>query len=277
MNPVINIFSYRDVSDPEDVFILHYRKGGVIDACVADGVSGFHSPRVPNRWFRDDAGGRLTGGQAVGKILQGRFLNPPEEDSLADILLKANADMAAFARRHGIPLDRPDDLPAIHIAAARLREDQIDIITTGDCFAVWALRSTRVGATPNLEWEFTSREQPEFQRLESLHGSREQAWTYIEASFRQWRRELTNVTYATLNGQQGIDKLWYRTALPSPEVEALLLFTDGFITPEDTHDEIRMGQRVLDSYRQRGWSAVLAAKRTKKVGEATAIAIEFQG
>jgi hypothetical protein len=60
-------------------------------------------------------------------------------------------------------------------------------------------------------------------------------------------------------------------------VEALLLFTDGFITPEDTHDEIRMGQRVLDSYRQRGWSAVLAAKRTKRVGEATAIAIEFQG
>jgi len=97
MNPVINIFSYRDVSDPEDVFILHYRKGGVIDACVADGVSGFHSPRVPNRWFRNDAGGRLTGGQVVGKILQGRFLNPPEEDSLADILLKANADMAAFA------------------------------------------------------------------------------------------------------------------------------------------------------------------------------------
>lgn len=275
MKPVVTLFSHSNVATPEDVVLVQYRRGGVIDACVADGVSGFHSPRVPLRWFRESAGEELTGGQAVGRILQRSFLHPPADHTLADTLLDANRTIAAFAARHGIPAD-PADLPAVHLAAARVGNEQIDIITTGDCFAVWQLKTGAVGATPNLEWPFTRREEPEFERLESLYGSRDLAWTHIEDHFRQLRRELTNVTYATLNGQPGVENLWCRKTLSRGEVALLLLFTDGFVAPEDTLDELRMGKRVLGLYRDGGWPAVLAAKAAGPAGEATAAAVDFR-
>lgn len=273
--PAITVFSQCRVADPEDVFVVHRRKAGVVDACVADGVSGFHSPRVSNRRFRDGPGEEVTGGQAVGKILQRTFLDPPEQQCLAEILLEVNVQIAAFAQRHAIPLDRPDDLPAVHIAAARVGPELIDIVTTGDCFAVWVLASGQVGATPDLEREFSRRERPERERLEKLYGSRESAWTHIEDSFRQWRRELTNVTYATLNGQPGVERLWCTETLRREQVRLLLLFTDGLVDPEDMADEMLMGRRVVDFYKQGGWPAVLHARRAPALGEATGVAIEF--
>jgi hypothetical protein len=259
----------------EDILLVQYHNGGVLDAVAGDAVSGFHSSHVPNRMFPTEDG-EMTGGQAVGRILQQTLLNPPVCSSLAEILLAANAQMAEFAAIHGISRDRPDDLPAIDVAAARVTSDTVEVIQLGDCFAVWQMHSGEIFATKNQAAEFERRLHPYRTRY-----SGGEFWVHAEQVFRQCRLDLTNKPcsrggYATLNGQPEVAQCWYRTILTREDIALLLLFTDGLAPPEYLFNSAALGQHMIAAYTQGGWSTVIVAKGgPDNINEGTGLALEF--
>ncbi len=259
----------------EDVLSVQYRNGGVLDAVAGDAVSGFHSPRVPNRMFSAEDG-EVTGGQAVGRILQQTLMSPPACFSMAEILLTANTRMAEFATIHDISLDRPDDLPAIDVAAARITSGAVEVIQLGDCFAVWQLRSGEINTTKNQAAEFERRLRP----YRSMYSGGK-FWVRAEQVFRQCRIDLTNKPssqggYATLNGQPEVAQCWYRTMLAYKDVVLLLLFTDGLVLPEHLFNSEALGQHMVFTYKQGGWNAILASiGGPDNINEGTGIALEF--
>lgn len=275
MAPKIFLCSVRNAKYFEDAHAIEYRNNDMTDLCVIDGVSGFHSPQVPNRMFYSD-GVQITGGQAVAQLIRRTFVDPNPGWSLAEVLEVANNAIRHFARRNDIP-NQADDLPAAHIAAARLSPDAIEIIQTGDCCAIIEYHNGDIYSTPNSEWEFGKYEVPRQKELLEQHGSMAEVWNRIEPEFRCWRRELTNVRYPTLNGQAACQKLWNRQAFLLRPIRRLLLLTDGLVKAEDLRsiDTARPARGILEHYDTGGWDAVIEAKGRDKIGEGTGIAVEF--
>lgn len=278
MHPTVMCVSRHNdekIKFPEDILSVQYRNGRVLDVVAGDAVSGFHSPRVVNRMFLTDDG-EMTGGQAVGRILQQTIISPPACPSLAEILLAANARIAKFATIHGLSLNRSDDLPAIDFAAARVTLDTVEVIQLGDCCAVWQLRSGEIFATENQAAEFERRLRP--LRIKYSGG---EFWINAEQVFRQCRLDLTNKPrsqggYATLNGQPDVAQCWYRTVLTRKDVALLLLFTDGLVPPEHLFNSAALGQQMVAAYTYGGWNSVVAAKgRLENINEGTGLALEF--
>lgn len=260
----------------EDVLSVQYRNGEILDVVVADGVSGFHSPRIPNRMF-PVADGEITGGQAVGRVLQQTFVNPPSDSlSIEDILRATNAKIGKFAATQCIPLDRSDELPATDVAAARVTPDAVEMVQCGDCFGVRQMRSGALIATENQAYEFERRLQPYRNRY-----SGGDFFIKAEEKFRQCRLDLTNKPrsrggYATLNGQPEAADCWYSDVMDRKDVALLLLFTDGLVPAEYLFNETKMGRHMINAYRKGGWNAVIDAKGgPKNINEGTGIALEF--
>lgn len=271
----------RSGQHAEDIAHVEYTQNGKILAIAGDGVSGFHSPNVPNRMFKAPSGAEISGAQLVGSRVLEAF-RCPGDLTLADVLRQANNTVASDAHQHGISIERPDDLPAMDFAAAEVDRKVTTVNHAGDCGAVWRLRSGHINGTPNQCLEFDRRVQPKFQAIKNSKGMGA-AWNEIEPDFRQARLDLTNFNmarggYATLNGQPNLPKCWTRVEFtigddPS-SIKVLILFTDGLIEGADRTNREQVARHVLDLYDRGGLSGILAA-HGYDVGEATGVAIKF--
>jgi hypothetical protein len=279
MNVILSSFSWcnhASIPDPEDIMAIHQRTGG-IDAVVGDGVSEYHSKTRSARRFKFGSH-QLTGGQALGQLLKRTLADPPPHSSLAELLIYTNDESRAFAERQGIPLDQPDKLSGIDVAAARVRAETVEIIQMGDCFAIWETKDGSQIATKNQGWLF-QRRMDQVQIPYGVHRWDHEGW---ETAYRQCRLDLTNKPpaeggLATLNGQHGVENCWYSQTLTRADLRLLLLITDGLAPTQFLYDEAALAPAVISAWRHGDWDAIVEARGgIEKINEGTGIAITFR-
>lgn len=277
--PLVQAVRFGKLVDfPEDSLQVQWRTGNpgaVIDVLAGDAVSGFHSPSNPNRIF-DYNGTRLTGGQVVSRILQEVFANPPDHESLGELLVIINQRIDMFLSMQGIGQDRPDDRPATDVAAARITDQTIEMIQVGDCFAAWLMNDGTICGTDNQAQTFDQMLGPIRQRLKEQGAN---VWDAIEPDFRRGRHLYTNKPrgeggYSTLNGQPEASQIWDHRELPRDQVKLLLLFTDGLVRDEHIWDSPARARHLIETYQQGGWRAVVDNK-DRHINEGSGVAVEF--
>lgn len=273
--PTVTSFTYADgVEFPEDIMVVRLLPDGYLLA-VGDGVDGFHCPKLPRK---------LVGGesraQIQGRTIQKYLLDPHFGEPLEQVLRGVVEELARNAKIWGILLSRPDELPAVDLAVARITGDSIFLHQMGgDALAFWLYRDGKVGATSIQSGEFRKRVIPEFRMHQEEVGVGE-AWNRIEPTFRQARIDLTNTdaegAYGTMNGQKGVTHRWASHVLATSELSLLLLCTDGLYEEILEKDYTRqVARKVIDLYQHGGWKAVFEARGDVSRKEGTGIAVEF--
>lgn len=249
---VESIYDAGSASILEDRLVINPPFYGVLD-----GVSGLYYPNKGPNLF-----GGFSGGQKVAQLISDTIILASPKDTLARVILAANASVRKFIDDEGIDIKRGDLLPGAEFAFAKINEKKIEIIQGGDSFAVWRAKKGRVFSTPNQNYFH------EISLIESLsnilkryEGDRTKAWKEylpIASSIRiEQLNQKGDMGYVALNGQKGIDKLWNRYVISKSEVNLLLLFTDGLVKLKETKNERKMGKDIIDLYNKGGWSAVL--------------------
>lgn len=248
-----------------------------------DGVSGIYLPHEGPRLF----GGR-TGGQLASHAISCAFGEALAEESLEDILLKANATIRKLSETNGLSLQESELLPSAVFAVASINQESINILQGGDSLAVWQKRDGTIGGTPNRTFAFEEGLLKTIAVLMEKHKrDRQKMWEEFRPILAEKRRSNDNTTqggFALLNGQPEVENFWQKFILRRKEITLLILFSDGLVPFEWTEEEVSLGEKMIGLYRKGGLNSILAATRTaaeqkKSSGhedypEATAIAIE---
>ena len=126
---------YEVLADPghtkyrEDGFAVRELPGALFTIAI-DGVSGLYtgSPTLVKG---------LSGGEAVARLVEGVFSRLYDSsEPLVDVMRRANQEVAVMIREAGFP-DDPAVMPGATFAAAKVMESEVEIVTAGDCFALW--------------------------------------------------------------------------------------------------------------------------------------------
>lgn len=279
-------FRIESIYDPgtasilEDRLVIHPPFYGVLD-----GVSGLYYPDKGPSLFNS-----FSGGQKVVQLVAATFESASPDDSLEKVVLRANAVVRKFIHDHRIDIKRGDLTPGAMFVFAKIDNDKIEIIQGGDCFAVWRTTEGSVFCTPNPNYNHESSQMEALNSIfKKYKGDRVMAWREYLPRASLMRKERANKSgdrgYVVLNGGVGTRKLWNKYMLSRRESSLLLLFTDGLVKLEETKYEKKMGERIVDLYNKKGWSAVLARIRkwesSDKLArhidhaEATGIAMHF--
>lgn len=251
---------------------------------VWDGFSAPHSPSHPPILFNGK-----TGGQMVKDIILEFFTAAEEKNATIERLAKkTNAKIKKFQEDAGLSIKDASQLAGATFAFAHIKDDCVDILQGGDCYALWLEKSGKTGITKNL---FRSYENSLREKITKLmikaKGNRQVMWDLFYPILCESRRRITNVPgkNAVLNGQPRVSKCWQKLSLPNKKLKTLLLFTDGMVPHQKTDNETYLAQKVMKLYEQSGLRGILQWTRSFEVkkanrshqtfGEATAIAIKF--
>lgn len=253
-------------------------------AGVIDGVSGSYTPETGPKFYD-----KRTGGQMVVDILQTTITTSPIFEPLERTILRANNWIKE--KQVKIPRNRSDLLSGACFAITRIGEKEIEIIQTGDCFALWRSVTGDISITTNQifihETEFRKKSE---ELMIKYNGDRTAMWKELMPWEGPLRRKRINnpsdpAMFALLNGQQAIEQCWKKIILPRKDVNLIILFTDGFMYYPDSRNETTLAKDLLNIYYPRGLRGFLEETRKKEDmeikkshidhAEATAIAIRL--
>ena len=251
---------------------------------VIDGISGIYLPYEEPRLFD----GR-TGGQLVSHVISRAFGSSLAEDSLEEIIRRANTLIYKLSNANGLSIIESEFLPSAAFVTAKIAEKSIDILQGGDSLAVWLMKDGTTGATSNKTFDYEKGLLDTIALLMEKHKhDRQKMWEEFRPILIGKRRTSINTTqggFALINGQEEVENFWQKVILQREEVMLLILFSDGFVPFEWTRDEESLAKKVVHLYQGGGMYAVLEetrqiAKRKKfssheDYAEATAVAIEF--
>lgn len=116
-------------------------------AVATDGVSQAYA-NVPG-WEKKMFDGKSGGEMAVQCMQNATDLYPDGDFSLSNVVMYANSLVRDFQERAGVDVSDPARLSGFTMAAAAVSENEVDIITAGDCIAAWQFKDGRVGSTIN--------------------------------------------------------------------------------------------------------------------------------
>lgn len=251
---------------------------------VADGVSGVYLPEEGPKLFKV-----RTGGQLASSVLVQTFHCATPKMGLARILRCANNTLRGIAKTEGLSISQPAFLPSATLVVAKIGPNCIKIVQAGDSLAVWEYTNGNVGGISNPMFTYEKRHLNTIARLMEKHkGDRQKMWGEFRPTLIQQRNTHVNIAgkeVALLNGQARFLDCLHLSALSVQDIKLLVLFTDGFVSFEDTENGGELAQKVIGLYRQGELQAVLnntrkEAEKKKSSShedfpEATAIAIEF--
>jgi hypothetical protein len=227
------IYSPGSATDQEDGMINSFPIFGVIDA--------FSAPYDPEQGgpIRFDG---LSGGEKIRQIILKTFYSADQKDGLERIILRANKNIAEFWTKQKIPLNRSDLLAGASFVFAKIMPDKksIKIIQGGDCIAGWIHGFTNFNFTPNQAYDHDSetiRVMAEI--MEKNKGSRKGLWRdhcpqLCRLRLRDQNQPHIKTGLAVLNGQPGVKYCWQKIEIPTKNLDALLLFSDGFAPDIET-------------------------------------------
>lgn len=251
---------------------------------ASDGISGVYLPHEGPKLFDGK-----TGGQFASHILSHTLGGASPEESLEDVLRKANHTIREFSEAQGLSLQESEFLPSATFSVASINPQNITILQAGDSLAVWEMKDGTTGGTPNRTFAYEKELLRIIAELMEKHrGNRQKMWEEFRPTLIEQRRANVNTEqggFALLNGQPEIEQFWQRFTLSQEETALLILFSDGFVPFEWTEDESTMAKTVVNLYRTGGLHQVLTATRKvaeqkkssshEDYAEATAVAIEF--
>lgn len=230
---------------------------------------------------------KMSGGEIVRKIILETFHTAKNEESLEEMLFRANKKIRSLWKKHKIPLNRSDLTAGAVFAFVKIESEKVKIIQGGDCFVLWARNSQKIGITRNQVYLHELDARKVITKLmKKYKGDRKKMWLDFYEPLCQLRLRDMNkkikTGYAILNGQPSLKRYWQKTEIPIEGLKLLLLFTDGLVPLKKENE---LAGEVLKLYKKGGLSNVLQMarnfeeRREKKSyrvsDEATAIAIKF--
>ena len=247
---------------------------------VVDGTSD-----VPHFIGKGLSFGKMSGGEMARKIILETFYSAKSNDSLERVVLLANKKLAKLWQSRKIPLNPSDLIGGAAFVFAKIDSKKVNVIQGGDCFALWVMKSGKIGITKNKAYFHETEVIPIIAELMEKHkGDRKKMWLDFYKCEGQLRLRYYNkkVGFAMLNGQTALKKCWQKIEIPISNLELLFLFSDGFVPIER---ETKLAKKVLNFYKKGGLHYILRKKRefekaTEKESyrvydEATAIALKF--
>ncbi|MCX6760322.1 MAG: hypothetical protein NTW46_03190, partial [Candidatus Nealsonbacteria bacterium] len=244
-----------------------------------------YSPSNPQRYFLGKTGGQMVGG-IIASVL--KHVEMPILSSAETILTLANEVIWQNQTDTGISIDDASKLAGATFAFAEIKEEGTRIYHGGDCYAAWQMKSGETGITHNSFWLFEAELRAKIAELmEQTNGDRTKMWDMFYPFLCQKRRENANKPgrCALLNGQPELVNCWDITTLSTPDIELLILFTDGLVPFSHTAIEEHLKQIVLRKYSAGGLHRILSWARAierdesalshQTHAEATAIAVHF--
>lgn len=231
--------------------------------------------------------GKMSSGEMVRKIILETFYSAQIDESLEEVILRANNKLRAFWHGLKIPIKRSDLIAGAVFALAKVEPEKVEIIQGGDCFVLWLSNSGKISIAKNQAYFHEIEIQKAIARLmKKYKGDRKKMWLDFYRPLCQLRLKDINkkikTGLATLNGQPALKKCWQHIEIPLRDLKLLLLFTDGFVPLKK---EVELAKKTIKFYQKGGLNYILQKKReyekkTEKISyrvfdEATAIAIKL--
>jgi len=281
----------------EDGLVANERLFGVLD-----GVSAPHSPKHPPKLFDG-----LTGGEMVVRLAED-FLSflikvLPQIPPLRQFIIKLNELIDEKQKNLNV-----GERAGAVFAFALIKKDEVEIVQTGDCFAIIEKKDGEIVVSPNqvrhhdeaMNKEINSLmheiSQEKFkQPLETLSEKRlnevkGEMWNRFCPILIEARRQDNNNPrsprgFGILNGDPRLNEMIWERKFPLSDVSTILLFTDGMVPwkkMEKISDE-EVARHALTEFHRGGLARfLLSARETEKKtisyisrAEASAVAITF--
>jgi serine/threonine protein phosphatase PrpC len=265
---------------PEDGIIFYppYYYG------VSDGISGIYLPHEGPKLFSGE-----TGGQFASRAISCAFGSTLAEESLENILRRANTTIRKLIGTNGLSLQASELLPSAAFAVASVTKKSINILQGGDSLAVWLMKDGTIGGTPNRVFNYEDELLSTIAVLMEKHKKdRQKMWEEFRPILAGKRRSNINTIqggFALINGQPEVENFWQKFVLRPEEIVLLILFSDGFVPFGWTREKKSLARKVIHIYQTGGLYSVLEETRVvaekkkssshEDYAEATAIAIEF--
>ncbi len=207
----------------------------------------------------------MDGEEMVRKAALSTFYSAQPDQSLEDIILKANQKINQIQTACGIPVDQAGLRAGASFAFAKVNAGTIEIVQGGDCFAVVSYISGKIGVTKNRAYQHVSENLLIIDKLLEKHGgdSREMWVEFCPVLSERRQRDINQEKgYASLNGQPTLEKCWQKISLPTDGLQFLLLFSDGFVLYPETANglHLKMAEKMVESYRKSGIGGFLEKK-----------------
>lgn len=279
---------------------------------VTDGYSEPYCYLHPHKKFR----GRMSGGELISRLTEQFFAERSLDKNvlnfdLRELIVELNGLIRDEFQKNNLSLGDAGQLPAAFFAIAKVneRERVVDLVQTGDCFALWIEKDGNIGVTPNqlknhgderykevLSLQHKIATEKYGIALEELTPEQHQEviaemWVQFHPILEQARLKDTNnpaspAGFGALNGQPELEKMIFYQKLPMEKLTDLILLTDGLVLPMGTRGktEEEISQELVGLYQQGGIfklyeEAVKIEKSTEKInytiGEKTAVAIKL--
>lgn len=249
-----------DCRHPEDDNASFVSEDGVF-AFVADGCS---EPHFGSPFMYP---GGLTGGQVVTRAIRNVFSNARSDESLQDLVLRANERVWIDQKEHrGDKVSRDDATTLANASFSCLKFDRVsgktEVIWGADVFTIWKTKSGRMGISggDNREADM-ERERIYADMVASAKGDLEEEkaakMQYWLKEFPRLKRQQDNVLYACLNGSPEVSKHWHREFISDP-LELIVLLSDGaWIPMEEWSDNPSRADHFVQLLKSGGWTCAL--------------------
>lgn len=277
------IYSQGTAKDREDGFCVNSPFIGVID-----GLSAPYHYKMERPLFDG-----MSGGEMVRTEILKALYSANKNESLEQVLLRANEQVGNIQYEQGIPLDRADLLAGASIAIVKLDQEGVEIIQAGDCFAVWITTEGKIEVTKNQAYLHEVETWETWKKIQEEEGiqDRREVWVRFHQPLSALRlRDINQPTvttgYGLLNGQLAFRDCWQKVIVPWKGLKLLMLFTDGLLPLWfNQGEEDLLAREMVALYKKKGLGSILEETRLSKEkergrhmehGEATGIVIEFR-
>jgi len=206
---------------------------------VCDGFSApYVEPEHPMIMYGDKSGGQKVRDCIAAHINL--------RSGLSEALFAANKSIAAAHQKQGLSLEDASSLAGATFAFAEIKEECVEIIYTGDCYALWIYKSGKAEMTLNPFWQYEKSLRVIIKELMQKYHNRHDMWLEFYPTLCQSRKINSNKPegYAVLNGQPAACKYFKSITLSISQLYALLLFTDGFVPFSLTENICLLTERI---------------------------------
>ena len=258
---------------------------------VVDAFSEPHAPKYPQTLIPQFDGPDITVGEMISRTIEDTFHTAPSQEKLENILCRADKKTWNTKLKHMLP--EIARLAGATFAAAKIDEQQVEIICAGDAFALVQQRNGNIFFSKNqvllhdrrmhrfisgiMEKVAKERgiklEQTDGTALKSI---RAEMWNRFCPILREARGEAINNPdvsqgYGALNGELARPRLWEETSYLTKDIKCIFLFTDGFIhwSLLGRMKHTTLAKFILEMYQTDGVDGILRMTRALERATAT--------
>lgn len=252
---------------------------------VFDGVSGLYDPSIGPREFDGRSGGRRVVDLAVAELERAA-----PTDTVEMVLERINSSVRTFAKKEGLDLDEPADLPGTEFAIVKISDAGMEFVQGGDTLIAWQYIDGTIDATKSQTSVYETGLMGKIAELMHKNGGNRAAFwkdyiPFAREERRQHANQGTSEDYVVLDGDPRVLALSQKKVFTHGELKRVMLFSDGLADLAEMGDETTLAATLFKTLDERGIGGLCERVRSleeKQKGirhidqaEATALVIEF--